>query len=280
LRVAPVLATISAMSASEGRTAARRIPIVMAALAVVLALAGCARTTQGSGRAPSTLARTSGSSSPDFPSRSESRPPTTSPTGGAGGSSAPVPTTPSTSVPATPTRDRRDAQLTTQTNSEAHVLVPIPRGYEAATYDRTGGIQFWRVVGTEPGWRQVGVSSYPAEVDGKPYDVSVTGALLHGMKNATFIVRGQFTTDNSGLAVAYTTGPKGWGAIKAESNGNIGPSGKPVGSDRIGLSRGFAFVGGDLQTEDCPQNLPIASCGGHEVVKLWRWSGKDFTRAS
>jgi hypothetical protein len=276
LRAAWAVATISAMGTSEGRTAVRRTSVLAAALAVLLAVAGCARTTEGSAHPPTSNAAT-GRSTPDFPSQSVSVP--SSPTASAPRESTAAPSTPTSSAPATPTRAQRDAQLTTQTNGEAHVVVAISHGYEAATYDRAGGIRFWRVVGTEPGWRQVGVSRYPAEVDGKPYDVSVTGALLRGMKNATFIVRGQFTTDNSGLAVAYTTGPKGWGAIKAEPSGNIGPSGKPIGSNRIGLSRGFAFVGGLLQTKDCPQSLPISSCGGHEIVKLWRWAGKDFRRA-
>jgi hypothetical protein len=98
------------------------------------------------------------------------------------------------------------------------------------------------------------------------------------MRNATFIVTGNFTGDGSGNAVAYTTGAKGWGAIKAESNGRIGPSGQPVGSDAIGLSFGFAFVGGLLQTKDCPPNRPIADCGAYPVVKLWAWNGTDFSQ--
>jgi len=49
-------------------------------------------------------------------------------------------------------------------------------------------------------------------------------------------VRGNFTGDASGNAVAFTSGAKGWGAIKAESNENIGPSGQPVGANLIDLS--------------------------------------------
>jgi hypothetical protein len=84
--------------------------------------------------------------------------------------------------------------------------------------------------------------------------------------------------DGSGNAVAYTTGPRGWGAIKAEPNGNIGPSGQPIGADRIGLSYGFAFVDGLLQTKDCPLNQPISDCDTNHVLKLWKWNGTDFSR--
>jgi hypothetical protein len=99
------------------------------------------------------------------------------------------------------------------------------------------------------------------------------------MRHATFTVPGQFTTDNSGHAVAYTTGGRhGWGAIKARANGNIGPSGQPIGPNRIGLSYDFGLVGGKLKTADCPTNEPIASCGSDHIDKLWTWTGHDFTR--
>jgi hypothetical protein len=168
--------------------------------------------------------------------------------------------------------------LTAQSNGQAHVLVAVPGGFEAATYDRVGGIQFWRSVGLAVDWTRTGGSRYPDEVDGRPYQVAVSGARLRGMVHATFIVKGQFTADNSGLAVAYTTGLKGWGAIKAEPSGNIGPSGQPVGADRIGLSLNFGFVSGRLQTQDCPLNQPIANCGANPVTKLWAWTGADFRR--
>jgi hypothetical protein len=48
--------------------------------------------------------------------------------------------------------------------------------------------------------------------------------------------------------------------------------------DKIGLSFGFAFVGGHLQTEDCPLNQLIAACGSNPVIKLWDWNGTDFFR--
>jgi hypothetical protein len=68
------------------------------------------------------------------------------------------------------------------------------------------------------------------------------------------------------------------GRDQAEPDGSIGPSGQPIGSDGIGLSFGFAFVGGRLQTKDCPLHQPIAACGSDPVVKLWAWNGTDFSR--
>jgi hypothetical protein len=97
------------------------------------------------------------------------------------------------------------------------------------------------------------------------------------MTHATFIATGYFSGDGSGNAVAFTTGAKGWGAIKAEKNGNIGPSGQGVGYSAIGLANEFAFVGGLLMTADCSSTGPTADCGGlHRVIKYWRWAGSDF----
>ena len=192
------------------------------------------------------------------------------------GTSAPVSDTSS----APPSAAQRDQQLTAQTNGEDHALVTVPGGYEAAVYDQHGTIEFWGVQNSAAQWSRLGASSYPVVTQLGPPQAQVSGALLHGMQHATFIVHGVFTGDGSGNAVAYTDGPHGWGAIKAEPSGNIGPSGHPVGSDQIGLSFDFGFVGGQLETKDCPTNRPIYQCGAHPVIKLWVWTGQDFRLAS
>jgi hypothetical protein len=258
----------------------RRTAGVLAGVVLAVLVGGCSATTGGSGTARlGSVART-----PDFPSGTPA-PSGTAPfgtgTGTAPSGTAPSGSTPSGSTPSDPggpTLQQRDGRLTAQTNGQPHVAVGVPGGLEAAVWGSGDAIGFWRSAGASPDWTQVGSSSYPQLVAGAP-GVAVNGTLLTGMTHATFIVTGQFTTDGSGQAVAFTTGPKGWGAIKAEPDGNIGPSGAPVGADRIGLARGFAFADGELVTADCPQNRPIAGCGGHEVLKRWTWTGTDFRRA-
>ncbi|MDT4980015.1 MAG: hypothetical protein QOG07_1894 [Pseudonocardiales bacterium] len=236
----------------------------------LVTLTGCASVTSGSGEraAPGSV-----TSSPDFPtvlpsdtSSSEQPSPTTS---------APSTTQP----PAAPTRQQREDRLTAQTNGEAHVLVKVGRGYEAASFDQQAHIQFWRNVGNTVDWTSLGRSTYPySPAVGSPAQATVQGALLSRMQHATFILTANLTGDGSGNDVAYTTGRRGWGVIKAEPNGNIGPSGQPVGADKIGLAYHFAFVSGRLKTEDCPSDKPIASCGTDHVDKLWLWTGSDFKR--
>jgi hypothetical protein len=238
-----------------------RVRSVLPAAAVAAAIvAGCTTTTAGSGRelAPAP----SGSSSPDFPS----------PPASTAAASSTAPTTTSS-----PSRAQLAARLASLVPGQRLVLVAIPGGYEAISYDQSAHIEFWKCTGAD--WTRVGTSSYPhSGTIGSPPDAKASGRLLTGMHDATFIVTGTFTGDSSGNAVAYTTGSRGWGAIKAEPNGNIGPSGQPVGKDGIGLSFGFAFAGGRLQTEDCPRNQPVAACGLDPVVKLWAWNGTDFAR--
>lgn len=235
-----------------------------AGVLVALTLTGCARVTPGAAQAGGPA---SGPRSADFPSDLPSDTP------------APPPPSSAVPTPAAPTRRQREERLNAQTSGEQHVLVKTANGYQAAAFDQHANIQFWRNVGNTVAWSRIGVSTYPYSPSiGGPADASLTGALLTGMRDATFIVTGTFTGDSSGNAVAFTTGARGWGVIKAEPNGNIGPSGQPVGADRIGLSFGFAFAGGDLVTEDCRTDQPIAMCGDNPVIKRWRWTGSDFAR--
>lgn len=233
----------------------------------VLAVAGCGAGSGGGAQvtfSPPARQRPS-VSTPDFPSST---------------ATSTLPSTPAGPAPtkeiAPPTRRQRIAALQAQARGERVVVVRVPGGYEAATYDQLGHLQFWQQADDSTGWAQVGESSYPyVPALGRPH-AQVRGALLAGMQHATFIVYGVFTGDGSGNAVAFTTGSNGWGAIKAEPNGNIGPSGEPVGPDLIGLSYDFGFAAGHLITEDCPSNRPISQCGAHPIVKRWSWTGSDF----
>jgi hypothetical protein len=155
----------------------------------------------------------------------------------------------------------------------------VPGGFQAASWDQHGGIGFWSEAVSDTTWRLMGDSRYPDVAALGPPEATALGALLRNMDNATFIVHGNFTGDGSGNAVAFTTGPHGWGAIKAETGGNIAPSGSPVGANLVGLSYDFAFRNGYLETKDCPTNRPISDCDEHPVTKLWIWAGHEFVRA-
>ncbi len=237
----------------------------LVALATLLTT-GCSSVVDGRG-ANSTSPSGSSARSPDFPAGT---------TGSGGPQGATLSSTPPTSH--RPTDAQRRSALAARAGG-TQVMVRVGDGYEAATFDQVGHIAFWHDGADSTQWRQVGSSRYPYVPQvGAPH-ASARAAVLTGMAHATFVVSGYFTGDSSGNAVAFTTGAKGWGAIKAEANGNIGPSGAAVGHDQIGLSYGFAFHHGLLETRDCPANRPISDCGRYSVVKLWRWTGRDFRRS-
>lgn len=155
------------------------------ALTTVAVAAACSTTVSGNGREHTPAARAS--STHGFPSQPAS-------SSGASSSSAP-PTTPATTPapPRRPTRAQLDARLAALTPGQRHLLVAIPGGFEAISYDQSGHIGFWRNSGAA--WLQVGASTYPySSAIGAPADAAATGALLRDMQHATFIVTGVFTT--------------------------------------------------------------------------------------
>jgi hypothetical protein len=245
---------------------ARAAATAAVGVGALLLLAACA-TTSGAGSADPGSRASSGSHSPDFPS-------------GAVTTTVPASSSAAPTHAATPSLGKRAAQLTAQTNGQPHVIIALAGGFQAAVYDQGGDIYFWASGGSSTTWRQIGQSTYPyAAANGAPH-AKVAGAELNNMDDATFIVHGIFTGDGSGNAVAFTDGSKGWGAIKAERNGNIGPSGAPVDpGNQIGLAYDFSFSGGNLVTEDCPSNRPIYQCGEYPVRKVWHWTGHDFSTA-
>ncbi|WP_375497676.1 serine/threonine-protein kinase [uncultured Jatrophihabitans sp.] len=150
-------------------------------------------------------------------------------------------------------------------------------GVEAISVGQQGSVTFWSEAGNT--LQQVGTSTYPYSSSLGPPDAGATGAVLTGMTHATFVVSGTFSGDGSGNAVAYTDGSKGWGAIKAQSNGDLTPSGKGVGIGGVGLSNNLALTGGRLATYDCSSQVPIADCSeNNRIIKYWTWKKDHFNQ--
>ena len=119
---------------------------------------------------------------------------------------------------------------------------------EVMSLGQQGKVWFWSAANDT--LKRLGTSTYPYSPStlGSP-GATGSGGVLTGMKHATFLVKGKFSTDHRGNAVAYTDGgAAGWGAIKAQKNGQLKPSGAGVGLKAIGLSQDFGLVGGRLET--------------------------------
>lgn len=156
--------------------------------------------------------------------------------------------------------------------------VSVGSTVEAVSLGQQGKVWFWSAA--DDTLKRVGTSTYPYSPStlGSPA-ATASGGVLTGMKHATFLVKGKFSTDRRGNAVAYTDGAAGWGAIKAQQNGQLKPSGAGVGLKAIGLSQDFGLVGGRLETVDCSSALSAAQCtGNNRIIKFWSWRTDHFVQ--
>jgi len=154
------------------------------------------------------------------------------------------------------------------------VVVGVPDGYEAATYDEQGHISFWKYT---TAWQDVGKSTYPV-VPGEPPETSLIGARLTGMSDATFIATGAFTGDGSGTALAYTNGSNGWGLLLPGSANTLVPTGTQVGSNGPSyIWYGMQFSGGELVASQENPFYDNAEGGVYALTISWKWTGSRFS---
>jgi hypothetical protein len=159
--------------------------------------------------------------------------------------------------------------------------VAVPGGYEAASSDETGHVTFWKWTADAGRWSRVGVSTYPV-VRGEPIDTTITGALLPGMTDATFIAHGFFSGDGTGTYIAFTGGPRGWGTIApGPGEGTLMPTGKASKDNTTpGNSYAELFSDAGLDRID-PGTLPFGPNGEEwEIERSYAWRNGVFREVS
>jgi len=159
--------------------------------------------------------------------------------------------------------------------------IAVPGGYEAAAWDEAGHVTFWKWAAGAATWSQVGATTYPV-VRMEPIDTTITGALLSGMTDATFIANGFFSGDGTGSYIAFTNGPHGWGTMApGPGEGTLIPTGN-ASTDNTTPGNSYAelFSGGDLDRIDTG-NLPFGPNGEEwEIERGYAWSGGEFREVS
>jgi hypothetical protein len=160
--------------------------------------------------------------------------------------------------------------------------VAVPGGYEAAAWNETGRVTFWKWTNASRTWDQVGASTYPVlpRSFGTP-STTITGALLTGMSDATFIANGSFSGDGTGNFIAFTIGPRGWGIIAPGPVGTLIPTGnKSTDNTTPGNSYTELFHGGYLEISE-PGYLPFGPNGEEwQVERTYAWSAGAFHQIS
>ena len=124
------------------------------------------------------------------------------------------------------------------------------------------------------------MSTYPV-ISPQASGTTITGALLAGMTDATFIARGGYSGDGSGNAIAFTNGPDGWGTIAPGPGDTLIPTGNRSTDNRTpGNSYTELFHGGDLETSD-PGSLPLGPNGEEwQVDRVYAWRAGVFRQVS
>jgi hypothetical protein len=165
------------------------------------------------------------------------------------------------------------------TPGQANSVVPIPDGYEAATWDDQSHIMFWKFIGSGP-WLQVGHSTYPI-VGNEPTTSTITGALLSGMTDATFIAQGFYSGDGTGNDIAFGNGPNGWGTLVPGPNESLVPSGHGSTDESTpGISYFERFYDGGIQESE-PGTLPFGPNGEEwQVIREYHWNGNVLAQTS
>jgi hypothetical protein len=152
-------------------------------------------------------------------------------------------------------------------------IVALPDGYDAATYDQNGHLDFWEQHGTGR-WRETGRCKYQLlPGNGPPYIFGVMGRRLTGMAQATFVASGEFTGDSSGDYIAFAKGSHGWGAVVPTANGDLAADGCSTYDGVMGEQRTEGFSGGRLETVYAPW------AGFFPLVTYWEWRQGHFVPA-
>ena len=160
--------------------------------------------------------------------------------------------------------------------------VAVPGGYEAAAWDQIGRVTFWKWTNASRTWDQVGASTYPVlPPPSVKSRTTITGALLTGMSDATFIANGLFSGDSTEHFVAFTNGPHGWGTIAPGQVGTLIPTGnKSTDNTTPGNSYAELFHSGYLEISEGGY-LPFGTNGEEwQVERTYAWNAGAFHQIS
>lgn len=170
--------------------------------------------------------------------------------------------------------DGARASLQRAARGQAVTVVATDAGFEAATYDQHGHLDFW--ADTSGSWTRQAARTYPGSAG---RGVTVSGALLPGMPDATFVLDSPgLVEDDSARAVVYARGGSGWGILSRKGSALV-PAGHPAVSAQA-LFFGAWLLPAGLRTSVESETTAEAIAGSvNPIVDYWRWSNGRFVLA-
>jgi hypothetical protein len=166
------------------------------------------------------------------------------------------------------------ASLQRVARGQAVAVVATGAAFEAATYDQHGHLDFW--ADTSGSWTRQAARTYPGSTG---RGVTVSGALLPGMLDATFVLDSPgLVEDGSVRAVVYARGGSGWGILSRKGSALV-PAGRPAASAQA-LFFGAWLLPGGLRTSVESGTVAEAIAGTvNPIVDYWRWTNRRFVLA-
>jgi hypothetical protein len=163
------------------------------------------------------------------------------------------------------------ASLQRAARGQAVTVVVTGGGFEAATYDQHGHLDFW--ADTSGSWTRQAARTYPGSTG---QGVTVSGALLPGMPDATFVLNSPgLVEDDSVRAVVYARGGSGWGILSRRGSALV-PAVHPAASAQA-LFFGAWLLPAGLRTSVESETVAEAIAGSvNPIVDYWRWSNGRF----
>ena len=163
------------------------------------------------------------------------------------------------------------------------VIVPLSAGFEAASYDQYGHLDFW--ADTSGSWVLQAARKYQSDsADSGPtgsytgQGVTVSGALLPGMSDATFVVYSLgFSGDGSASADVYARGESGWGFVTQRGTSLV-PTGRSATSVRDAFY-GASLLPAGLRTSFESSAFSSATGSFIPLVNYWQWDNGRFDLA-
>lgn len=269
------------------RNTTRTVRTLIAVGGAAAMLAGC-NSADGEAKAAPVTTSTSASSSAATSETSASSAAATTEASSATTSAASG-TTASDGEESLPDTSKATQRLRTTSGAKQISVVPVRKsagsattaaGYDGATLESGDKIAFWEYINTGGTWTWTKDTSLPhLPVFGGSTPVTLTGGSVKDSPNPVFIVKGAFTGNGTGQAIAYHHHARaGWGVLTAQPDKSLRSSGKGLTElGQNGLELNITVQDGLLSTSSLwgkKADNALAEQTSDPVIRTWYGDGK------
>lgn len=159
----------------------------------------------------------------------------------------------------------------------------LEKTYVGASLGPNNTIVFWQQVqsGGAWTWQKQATRQHLPQYSGATGSVKLTGGLVKGAPDPVFIVKGAFTGNGTGQAIAYHyNGPDGWGVLTGQPDKSLRSSGAGLTElGQNGLELDISISRGYLMTSSMwgsGSNASNAEQKSNPILRSWAGSQGGF----